>query len=93
MPENSPSWLYAQYVVWSSSLGYEVIYPNGAYLEALAVMWMEGTVPETSDECLATIEANEMRTSWWDALDLTGKYNLVHAVSGFWAGNEGVLSQ
>jgi predicted acyl esterase len=86
MPENNPSWLDSQYVVWSSSLGYEVIFPNGAYLEALADMWIRGTVPDQADECLALIEANEMRTTWWDPLDLTGKYNLVHATSGFWAG-------
>jgi predicted acyl esterase len=29
-PMNSPEWLKAQYFIWTSSVGYEIIYPNGA---------------------------------------------------------------
>eukprot|EP01035_Chromulina_nebulosa_P018844 gene18844-24629_t len=86
MPENNPSWLEAQYMVWSSSTGYDVIFPNGAYLQALTEMWIDGTVPDDAESSLAIIVANEARTEWWDPLDLTGKFNLVHAKSGFWAG-------
>ena len=29
IPENTPEWLYSQYFIWSSSTGYDVIFPNG----------------------------------------------------------------
>lgn len=86
MPENNPEWLKAQYFIWTSSVGYDVVYPNGAYLEALANMWIRSTVPDDADQSLQIIRENEMKTSWWDPLDLTGKYNLAHGMSGFWAG-------
>lgn len=59
----------------------------GAYLENLAERWMSGTVPDDAESCLAEITANEMRTDWWDPIDLTGKFDRVKGNSGFWAGN------
>lgn len=79
MPENSPDWLDAQYIMWSSSNGYAVIFPNGAYLEDLADVWIRSTVPDSADENLATIAANEAPgSSWWDPLTLAGKFDKVH---------------
>lgn len=85
-PDNQPAWLKAQYFIWSSSVGYDIIYPNGAYLSALADMWIRSTVPDQADECLAVIEENEMKTDWWTALELTGEYWKVKYPSAFWAG-------
>lgn len=39
---NSPSWLESQYYIWTSSIGYEVIYPNGALLYNLLHRWITG---------------------------------------------------
>lgn len=36
-------------------LRYEVIYPNGAYLQALADTWIRSTVPDVADDCLQVI--------------------------------------
>lgn len=83
---NQPAWLKAQYFVWSSSQGYEVIYPNGAYLTSLADMWIRSTVPEHADEDLAIIAENEAHTDWWLPLDLTGQYWRVNFPAAFWAG-------
>eukprot|EP01031_Cornospumella_fuschlensis_P037876 gene37876-46010_t len=85
-PENQPSWLKASYFIWSSSIAYDLIFPRGAYLSALADMWIRSTVPDQADECLYTIAENEAKTSWWDPLELTGKYYKVDAPSAFWAG-------
>ena len=66
-------WLNAQYYIWTSALGYEVVFPQGAYLQALADMWIRSTVPDQADECLVIVEQNEMPNPWWDALNLTGQ--------------------
>ena len=39
---NAPSWLESQYYIWTSSIGYEVIYPNGALLYNLLNRWITG---------------------------------------------------
>jgi hypothetical protein len=78
--------LKAQYFIWTSSKGYDIIYPNGAYLQALADMWIRSTVPDQADECLATVAENEAETDWWDPLDLTGKYWKVNYPAAFWSG-------
>lgn len=56
---NEPSWLASQYFIWTSSIGYEVIYPNGAYLYNLVDRWIKGTVPNEAESCLQTIKENE----------------------------------
>ena len=85
---NSPSWLKSQYYVWTSSIGYEVIYPNGALLFNLLDRWLKGTVRESDLEpCWDEFMQNEARTSWWDDLTFTGHYDLVkEGRFGFWAG-------
>jgi len=87
---NQPSWLGSQYYVWTSALGYEVIYPNGALLENLVDRWIGGTVHDDEVEsCLATIKGNEMENDWWEAIDMqtpTNKFDLITQNSGFWAG-------
>lgn len=86
---NNPDWLQAQYFIWTSSIGYDVFYPNGAIVGELVDSWIHGTVdfPEGWDEvCYETILDNEMRTDWWDAVELTGMYSNVKYPSAFWAG-------
>ncbi|CAE7573992.1 cocE, partial [Symbiodinium microadriaticum] len=85
---NAPSWLKSQYYIWTSSIGYEVIYPNGALLFNLLDRWLKGTVREDDLEpCWDEFMENEARTSWWDDLTFTGNYWLVQQGKfGFWAG-------
>lgn len=84
---NQPAWLQSQYIIWSSALGYEVIYPNGAVLYNLVERWIRGTVREDEIESnLATIYANEMYNAWWEPIDMKDHFDLVNTNSGFWAG-------
>jgi len=85
---NAPSWLKSQYYVWTSSIGYDVIYPNGALLYNLLNRWLYGTVrPEDVERCWKEFMDNEARTTWWDDLTFTGHYDLVkEGKFGFWAG-------
>jgi len=85
--QNSPAWLGAQYFIWTSSIGYEVIYPNGAYLEELVTSWIAGTVDGPwAKVCISEIEYNEMPSSWWENITMTGHYDLVTFPYAFWAG-------
>ncbi len=86
MVVNQPQWLHAQYFIWASSTGYDVIFPNGAYLTSLANTWIRSTVFNEANADIQILRQNEMRTDWWSSLDLTGKFPSVNAVSGFWAG-------
>jgi uncharacterized protein len=85
---NSPSWLKSQYYIWTSSIGYEVLFPNGALLYNLLNRWLYGTVrPEDADRCWGEFMENEARTTWWEDLTFTGHYDLVkEGKFGFWAG-------
>lgn len=86
---NSPSWLGAQYFIWTSSIGYDVFYPGGAILNELVDSWIHGTVdfPESwADVCYEDIKKNEMHSEWWAAVELTGMYDKVKSPSAFWAG-------
>jgi len=55
---SEPDYLKAQYIVWVTTEGYETFYPHGAYRESLVDYWLEGTVPDQADECLATMRDN-----------------------------------
>ena len=87
---NQPQWLKSQYYIWTSALGYEVIYPNGAVLENLVERWIRGTVRDDDvDRCLSEIYSNEMLTEWWKPIDMlnpVNQFELVNTNSGFWAG-------
>eukprot|EP00602_Paraphysomonas_sp_CaronLab_P002045 CAMPEP_0185025020 /NCGR_PEP_ID=MMETSP1103-20130426/8141_1 /TAXON_ID=36769 /ORGANISM="Paraphysomonas bandaiensis, Strain Caron Lab Isolate" /LENGTH=533 /DNA_ID=CAMNT_0027558131 /DNA_START=216 /DNA_END=1817 /DNA_ORIENTATION=- len=85
---NAPSWLMSQYYIWTSSIGYDVIYPNGALLYNLLNRWLTGTVREYDVEtCWDEFMENEAETSWWEDLTFTGNYQLVkQGKFGFWAG-------
>lgn len=83
--------LQAQYFIWTSSVGYDVFYPNGAICNELVDSWIHGTVdfPEGwDDECYKEILSNEMHGSWWDAVELPvgDLYANVNYPSAFWAG-------
>ena len=59
---SEPDYLKAQYIIWATTEGYENIFPQGAYRESLADIWIRSTVPDQADECLATVAENE----WFD---------------------------
>ena len=61
--ENEPSWLTAQYFVWTSSIGYEIFYPGGTMTYKLIDSWIHGTVEgDWADVCYEDIMKNEMPT-------------------------------
>ena len=60
---NQPSWLKAQYFIWTSSIGYDVFYPGGTMVYELINSWIKGTVEGPwADVCYEDIIKNEMRT-------------------------------
>jgi len=86
---NRPQWLRNMYFIWTSSLGKEVIFPNGAYLEALADMWIRSTVGgQVAEDSLRVVKENEdLNGVWWEAVEMTSEYyGEVKGRSGFWAG-------
>jgi predicted acyl esterase len=87
MTTNQPSWLSKQYFIWTSSIGYDIFYPQGTMTEELIDSWIHGTVPgDWAEACMQSIKKNEYSNPWWDAVDLTNKYDHVHGKSAFWAG-------
>ena len=72
--------------IWSTPVGYEIIYPGGAYRESLADIWIRSTVPDQADESLFEVEANEYPNPWWDAINGTGNFDKVTWPSVMWAG-------
>lgn len=81
-----PTWLRAQFIIFASSVGYEVIFPQGGYRQALANLWIQSTVPTQAPAVLALVQANEAPGSWWDALNMTTHYADVSWPSVMWAG-------
>lgn len=66
--DTHPEALDAQFIIFSSSQGYPIIYPGGAYRESLATNWMEKTVfPDTeAQRCISEIFENEQPNPWWE---------------------------
>lgn len=85
MNEHEPAWLKGQYIIWASGLGYEVILPNGAYLENLITRWLESTVENAEDD-INQLKENELHGAWWDMLNYTDHWDRMHAPSLHWAG-------
>ena len=66
-----PEALESQFIIFSSSQGYPVIFPGGAYLENLADTWMQDTVrSENVEHNILQVKSNEKPSHWWD-----GKYH------------------
>ncbi len=88
--DTAPEPLDAQFIIWSSSTGYPIIYPGGAYRESLADTWMQDTVrPDEVSRCLNEIYENEQPDEWWEPLNMTvegGKFDKITWPSLHWAG-------
>ena len=87
MVMNQPSWLSKQYFIWTSSVGYPIFFPQGTETDELIDSWIHGTVDgDWAEACMQSIKRNEYFNPWWDAVDLTNKYDYIHGKSAFWAG-------
>jgi putative CocE/NonD family hydrolase len=89
--DTHPDALDAQFIIWSSSQGYPIIYPGGAYRESLSDNWMRDTVYPNSeaDRCISEIYDNEQPNPWWEPLNMTvdnDDYKVVKWPSLHWAG-------
>lgn len=61
--QNQPKWLTAQYFIWTSSIGYDVFFPQGAMVYELIDSWIHGTVDGPwADVCYEDIIYNEAKT-------------------------------
>ena len=89
--DTNPPELGAQFLVWSSSQGYPIIFPGGAYRESLTDGWMKKTLPDDSQACIDEIKSNEHPGDWWEPLNMSishDDYKGVHWPSLHWAGCE-----
>jgi predicted acyl esterase len=87
----NPNGLVGQAIQISSpDLYYDVMYPGGAFREALVVNWLEGI---GSTFWLPTIYYNENLNHLWDNVTMKGKYNTVTRPGIFQAGWFDVFSQ
>ena len=89
--DTHPEALDAQFIIFSSSQGYPIIYPGGAYRESLATNWMEKTVyPDTeAQRCISEIFDNEQPNPWWEPLNMSSAhddYKVVEWPSLHWSG-------
>ncbi|GMI30296.1 hypothetical protein TeGR_g13915 [Tetraparma gracilis] len=89
--DTAPEPLDAQFIIWSSSQGYPIIFPGGAYRQSLADTWMQDTVrPYDADNCIAELKTNEApNPEWWEPLNMTvanDDYEVVRWPSLHWAG-------
>jgi len=83
----SPPWLKGQAIIFASSVGYEVIYPGGAFRYELIEAWLNGTVPNQAAGLIQDVRENEAPGVWWDKLNLTKSgYDAVKWPSVMWAG-------
>jgi putative CocE/NonD family hydrolase len=57
--------------------------------------WIRGTVPDQSEESLATIYENEWFTgnSWWDVLEYAGKYDKILNPMAWWCGYYDIFTE
>ena len=88
--DSAPKPLDSQFIIWSSSQGYPIIFPGGAYSYNLVDTWMRDTVrPYDVDRCLEEITDNEKPGDWWEPLNMTiegGNYDKVTWPTLLWAG-------
>ena len=64
--------LFGQAIIFATSVGYEVIYPGGAWRQALSQFWVESTIPNQASSLILEIKENEAPNRWWsEGLDLT----------------------
>jgi predicted acyl esterase len=59
-----PSYVQAQYFIWTTADVYPIFFPNGAYASNLVYQWLHNTIPEQAARVVAELERNEVRSSW-----------------------------
>lgn len=88
--DTHPEELDAQFIIWSSSQGYPIIFPGGAYRHSLADSWMADTVRSwESDRAINEVKENEQPGDWWEPLNMTAAHDdftVVKWPTLFWAG-------
>jgi predicted acyl esterase len=88
--DTAPKSMDAQFIIWSSSTGYPIIFPGGAYRESLATTWMQDTVrPYDAENAVLEVKTNEQPGDWWECLNMTvanDDYFTVKWPSLHWAG-------
>lgn len=82
----SPPWLDAQFIIFASSVGYEVIYPGGADRLSLIEFWLDSTVPKQAPGLIQEIHEHEAPGQWWDVINMTTRYDAVTWPSVMWSG-------
>ena len=88
--DTAPEELDSQFIIWSSSQGYPIIFPGGAYRHSLADNWMADTVRDwESKRCIDEVRENEKPGDWWEPLNMTvanDDYKVIRWPSLHWAG-------
>jgi putative CocE/NonD family hydrolase len=85
-PKDSPPWLKASTMIFTTDSGYPIIYPGGAFRKSLTEFWLKKTVPRDYDNLIAQVRANEAPGQWWDRLNASLSYQNVNFPTVSWAG-------
>jgi predicted acyl esterase len=81
-----PPQLEAQFFIWSTSTGYPIAYPGGAFRQALIYFWMHKTVPKEAQKFIDLLKTKNSPGEWWNPLNGTGHYSNVTWPSVHYAG-------
>lgn len=82
----APPQLRGQFLIVAAAQGYEVILPGGGWRKQLTERWLQHTVPHQYDRLLTRVKENEGPGPYWNALNFTGRFDLVTYPSVIWGG-------
>eukprot|EP00735_Rhodelphis_limneticus_P011627 TRINITY_DN4752_c0_g1::TRINITY_DN4752_c0_g1_i1::g.21309::m.21309 TRINITY_DN4752_c0_g1::TRINITY_DN4752_c0_g1_i1::g.21309 ORF type:complete len:604 (-),score=195.27,sp/Q9L9D7/COCE_RHOSM/30.60/2e-59,PepX_C/PF08530.5/41,PepX_C/PF08530.5/1.8e-44,Peptidase_S15/PF02129.13/1.1e-27,Peptidase_S15/PF02129.13/1e-05 TRINITY_DN4752_c0_g1_i1:198-1967(-) len=75
-------WVKAQFPVFGSANGHELVYPQGAYKQELVEGWLD----TVCTECIQTVKEHELEDEWWDPINATAWFHNVKFPSVHWTG-------
>lgn len=89
-PKTNPGWLAGQYIIWASSMTYDIFIPQGAYKQKFVEDWLHGLdmpIPEVVNDNINTVYNNEMYSEYWKQIEEVGDdFKNIKFPSAFWAG-------
>lgn len=82
----APLQLQGQFLIVAAAQAYEVILPGGGWRKQLSQHWLRDTVPHQAGRLLERVKDNEGPGPYWNALNFTGRFDLVTYPSVIWGG-------
>lgn len=85
-PKDSPPWLKASTMIFTTAAGYPIVYPGGAFRKSLTEFWLKETVPKDYDHLIVEVKSHEAPGQWWNRLNSSQSYQNVNFPTVSWAG-------